>query len=101
MVEQVWKLEWKPLVGIVVLLPGRDGSIVVDRMGWVAEDGHGFQEGTGAALTKSAYGSSLLVLVHGLWPGAAGPAWLVLEGRQSRLLSLISKLHRLVSAFVL
>lgn len=49
----------------------------------------------------SAHSSSVLVLVHGLWPGAAGPAWLVLEGRQSRLLSVISKLHRLVSAFVL
>lgn len=45
--------------------------------------------------------SSVLVLVHGRCPGAAGPAWLVLEGRQSRLLSLISNLHRLVSAFVL
>ena len=43
--------EWKWLLGVVVLLVG-GGSIVVDGMGWMAENGHALQGGHGAALTR-------------------------------------------------
>lgn len=95
----MWKLGWKPLLGVAVLLVVM-GPIVVDGWDEWLESGQGSNRARCCTNTM-ANGSSVLVLVHGLWAGAAGPAWLVLEGRQSRLLSLISKLHRWVSAFVL
>lgn len=43
--EQVWKLGWKPLLGVAVLLVVMDPSSLTGWDEWV-ESGHGFQEGT-------------------------------------------------------
>jgi len=59
----------------------RRRSLTVWSWTWSKEGGHG------SALTCGRNAPSVLVLVHGLWGGAAGPARLYLEGRLSRLRS--------------